>query len=182
MNNRFYSFVGGHAGEWKVTKCQTVIGEGLESVSHLAMRNENLLTPTGTPWVLRGVVSNQRYVTRSEQTSLSTIQAPLQRAEATCAALIPLSKNEAWWKMTQDERREILEERSQHIAIGLKYLPQIARQLHHSRDLGEPFDFLTWFEYAPQHSEIFEELVMALRATEEWKFVTREIDIRLVRA
>src|SRR2546428_7160638 len=29
------------------------------------------------------------------------------------------------------------------------YLPAIARRLYHCRDLGEPFDFLTWFEYAP---------------------------------
>lgn len=57
----------------------------------------------------------------------------------------------------------------------------MARRLHHSRDLGEPFDFLTWFEYAPQHTAAFEELVSELRATEEWKFVEREVDIRLVR-
>ena len=63
----------------------------------------------------------------------------------------------------------------------MKYLPAIARQLHHCRDLGEPFDFLTWFEYAPQHTEAFEELVNELRATEEWQYVDREIDVRLVR-
>ena len=56
-----------------------------------------------------------------------------------------------------------------------------ARQLYHSRDIGEPFDFLTWFEYAPQHSEAFEELVRKLRNTEEWRFVDREVDIRLER-
>jgi len=48
--------------------------------------------------------------------------------------------------LTQDERREIFEERSRHIATGLEYLPAVARRLHHSRDLGGPFDFLTWFE------------------------------------
>jgi len=63
----------------------------------------------------------------------------------------------------------------------LRYLPAVARRLHHSRDLGEPFDFLTWFEYAPEHSAAFEELVVRLRASEEWKYVDREVDIRLVR-
>ena len=48
-------------------------------------------------------------------------------------------------------------------------------------DLGEPFDFLTWFEYAPGDSEAFEELVGALRATEEWRYVEREVDVRLER-
>ncbi|HTD17547.1 MAG TPA: hypothetical protein VK673_20345 [Chthoniobacterales bacterium] len=76
----------------------------------------------------------------------------------------------------------ILEEDSRHIAIGLEYLPAIARRLHHSRELHEPFDFLTWFEYAPEHSAAFEEVVSRLRNTKEWEYVDREIDIRLVRS
>ena len=84
-----------------------------------------------------------------------------------------------WWELTQDERRMIFEERSHHIAVGLRYLPKIARRLYHCHDLGEPFDFLTWFEYAPTDGEVFEELVGTLRETEEWTYVEREIDIRL---
>ena len=62
-------------------------------------------------------------------------------------------------------------------------MPAIARRLHHSRDLGErePFDFLTWFEYALADTAAFDELVAELRATEEWAYVDREIDIRVVR-
>jgi hypothetical protein len=63
----------------------------------------------------------------------------------------------------------------------LTALPAVARRLHHSRELGEPFDFLTWFEYAPEHARSFEELVRRLRETEEWRYVDREIDIRLSR-
>lgn len=81
-----------------------------------------------------------------------------------------------------DERRAILEERSHHIAIGLEYLPAVARRLHHSRDLGDEFDFLAWFEYSSETSEAFEELVARLRRTEEWLFVEREVDIRLTRS
>ncbi len=56
-------------------------------------------------------------------------------------------------------------------------------KLHHCRDLGtdEPFDFLTWFEYATQDSAAFEKLATALRSTIEWTYVEREVDIRLVR-
>ena len=108
-------------------------------------------------------------------------QPALGRPEAVCAALIPIRKSEAWWDLTQDERREIFETRSEHIKTGLRYLPEVARRLRHSRDLGEPFDFLTWFEYAPEYSAAFEELVVSLRASEEWKYVDREVDIRLVR-
>src|SRR5262245_1832065 len=88
----------------------------------------------------------------------------------------------SWWALAQDERRAIFEDRSRHISVGLEYLPAVARRLHHCRDLGEPFDFLTWFEYAPEDAGAFEELVRRLRQTEEWRYVDREIDIRLTRA
>ena len=107
------------------------------------------------------------------------MQAELGRPEATCAALIPIKKSAAWWELTQEERRQIFEDKSHHIAGSLKYLPAIARQLYHCRDLGEPFDFLTWFEYAPAHAAPFEELVGMLRATEEWNYVEREVDVRV---
>ena len=81
----------------------------------------------------------------------------------------------------QDERRAVLEETSHHIAIGLEYLPAIARRLYHSRELGEPFDFLTWFEFAPEHAASFERLVSRLRESAEWRYVDREVDIRLSR-
>jgi chlorite dismutase len=100
---------------------------------------------------------------------------------ATCAALIPISKSEAWWELTQDERRAIFEAHSRHIATGLEYLPAVARGLHHGRDLGGEFDFLTWFEFTPAHAELFQELVGQLRETEEWEYVDREVDIRLAR-
>jgi hypothetical protein len=60
-------------------------------------------------------------------------------------------------------------------------LPGVAKRLHHCRDSGtaQPFDFLTWFEYVPEHEKGFEQLVRELRETEEWSFVEREVDIRL---
>jgi hypothetical protein len=84
--------------------------------------------------------------------------------------------------MAQDERRAIFEDRSRHIALSMKYLPAVARRLHHARDLGEPFDFLTWFEFAPEHEAVFDALLVELRASEEWKYVEHELDIRLTRA
>jgi chlorite dismutase len=95
--------------------------------------------------------------------------------------LIPIKKSETWWELAQDERRRIFEESSHHIASGLEYLPAVARRLHHGRDLGEPFDFLTWFEFAPAEAAGFEELVQRLRATEEWTYVRRDVNIRLAR-
>ena len=51
---------------------------------------------------------------------------------------------------------QCFEERSHHIAIGLEYLPAVARRLYHSRELAEPFDVLTWFEHAPEQADYFE--------------------------
>jgi chlorite dismutase len=132
-------------------------------------------------WVLRGVTSNERYVSRSEHDALVAKQEPLGREASTGAALIPITKTDTWWELPQDERRRIFEESSRHVATGLDYLPEVARRLHHGRDLGEPFDFLTWFEFAPENAAGFEELVRRLRETEEWTYVEREIDIRLAR-
>jgi Chlorite dismutase len=181
MEPRFYTFIAGNFGPWDIVSVRAIVGQSLEIAACLEIQNADLLAaPDGSRWHLRGVTSNQRYVTRPEQVSLAASQAGLGRPEASCAALIPITNTAEWWLLTQDERREIFEARSSHIAIGMKYLPAIARRLHHSRDLGEPFDFLTWFEYAPSDEAAFDDLVVALRSTEEWKYVEREVDIRLV--
>ena len=134
-----------------------------------------------TRWILEGFTSNLRYATRDEVSELRSRQEGLGRPEATCAALIPIKKNQAWWDLAQDERRQIFEETSRHTAIGMDYLPAIARRLHHCRDIGGEFDFLTWFEFAPRDKKAFDDLVGRLRATPEWDFVEREADIRLDR-
>jgi hypothetical protein len=184
VNPRLFSFVGGKTGEWSVVTARAVVGDPLPSVDRLdIVHGAVAVLPEGARWVLRGVTSNERYVTRPEKDELVKKQAALGRPESNHAALIPIRKSAKWWALTQDERRAIFEESSHHIRIGLKYLPAVARRLHHCRDLSEsePFDFLTLFDYAKADATAFEDLVSALRATEEWKFVEREIDIRLVR-
>ena len=179
-----FTFFGGSTGSWRITKLSAVRGEGLPAARYVAVFEG--ATPVPGPseaiWVLRGVTSNERYTTKAEHAVLATRQPEIGRPEATEAALIPIRKSDAWWTLSQDERRAIFEERSKHIATSLAYLPVVARRLHHGRDLGEPFDFLTWFEYAPGDAAAFEELVDRLRATEEWSYVDREVDIRLTRA
>ncbi len=39
------------------------------------------------------------------------------------------------------------------MSIGTEYLPSVARNLHQSRDLGEPFG-LNWFEHAPEDAVV----------------------------
>ena len=168
MINPNYLFLGGKHGAWKVTRMIPYRGTALETVERVDVVNgEFNAQPADTSWMLRGFTSNVRYATGAEVKTLKARQEGLNRPESTCAALIPIKKTAAWWDLPQDERRAIFEETSHHTAIGLDYLPAIARRLHHSRDLGEPFDFITWFEFAPKHQEVFDELLLRLRATKE---------------
>ncbi|ADB15561.1 hypothetical protein Psta_0876 [Pirellula staleyi DSM 6068] len=182
QNPRLFSFVGSDVGTWKVTSQRTIVGEALPSVARVEVVAGDVAAAE-SGWVLRGATSHERYVTRSEKNELLRKQVALGRAEATSGAILPIRKNDKWWALTQEERRAIFEETSHHIAIGMKYLPAVARRLHHCRDLSrvEPFDFITLFDFAPADSSAFDDMLTSLRATEEWKYIDREIDIRLER-
>ena len=185
MNTRMFTFIGGASGPWRVVTIRPVAGENLAAVQRLdILPSATTELPAGAAWQLRGVTSHERYVTRVEHDRLVAKQPALGRPPATCAALVPIRKSAAWWALAQDERRRIFEDSSRHVALGLEYLPAIARRLHHCRDLSqdEPFDFLTWFEYAPSDAAAFDTLLAALRASEEWAYVAREVDIRLEHA
>lgn len=176
-------FEGGRTGPWRVTGTRIVKGIGLAPVDRLAV---SVADHKGTPapeagWRLQGACSNLRYTTSSESQALRSIQPELGRGDANHATLIPIRKSQAWWDLAQDERRAIFEETSHHTKIGMRYLPAIARRLHHSRDLDEPFDFLTWFEFVPGDEPAFDDLLEQLRATYEWTYVEREVEIRLIR-
>jgi hypothetical protein len=174
------TFVAGATGAWRIDALKAISGEALSPAPRLDVREGILLEPAGA-WALCAVSGHVRYVERAEKTALDPLSPPLGRPEATRAALIPIRKSDAWWALPQDERRAIFEARSRHIAGSLPYLPRIARRLYHARERGEPFDFLTWFEFAPEHEAAFDELLAFLRGQEEWQFVEREVELRLSR-
>lgn len=184
-NPRLFSFVGSDRGRWRVTDQATLKGDPMPMAAAVDVRNQwvsrsDSTVDVGRSWVLHGVTSNERYVTGAEKRGLLPIQPDLGRGEATSAVMIPMRKNSEWWSLPQDERRNIFV-RSRHNDVGMKALPAIARRLHHCRDLatsGE-FDFVTWFEFAPDHRDIFNQLIDSLRTTEEWSYVDHEIEIRM---
>jgi hypothetical protein len=184
MSTRMFSFRGGDAGPWRVVEMKSIAGEPLPAARKLAIASgpEHPPDPKAA-WVLRGITSNERYVDRGERGQIVAKLLGLGRPEASRAALIAVRKNEAWWALTQEERLSIFKEQSHHTRIGLQYFPELARRLHHCRDLSEhePFDFLTWFEFEPAQEAQFDKLLAGLRAIAEWKYVEREVDIRLVR-
>jgi chlorite dismutase len=174
------TFIGGAAGPWRIDSSTAVTGEGLPPAERLEVR-EGIVSASAGTWRLAGVAGHTRYAERAEKARLDPVSPPLGRPEATQAAIIPIRKSSAWWALPQDERRAIFEQRSHHIQDSLAFLPRIARRLYHARDLGQPFDFITWFEFAPEHARAFDELVAMLRTREEWTYVDREVDIRLSR-
>src|SRR3954466_3177907 len=159
----FTIFRGGQSGAWRVTRLAAGKGESLAPTPSLSGTPSDSIAPPILPrhtgWRLAGTASHVRYVERAEKEQLSAVQAGLGRPEAKLAALIPIRKSAAWWELTQEERRKIFEDKSHHIASSLRFLPAIARQLYHCRELGGAFDFLTWFEYRLAHESLFEEVV-----------------------
>lgn len=182
MTPRVWFFAGGKTGQFAVSKMSAVRGEPLPSASRLYVGQEGG-AESDAAFTLRGTVSNERYTTREEKTELLRRQVAIGREEARQGAFIAIKKNEAWWALTQDERRAVFEEQSSHIKIGLGALPQVARRLHHCRDLDEaaPFDFLTWFDFQASDVGAFDDLLGALRCTEEWKYIEREVELRVER-
>jgi hypothetical protein len=172
---------GGPSGGWQVTSHRAVIGQDLAPVERVDVAVAPAVPALDAAWVLPSVVSNTRYTTRSEAVALRAAQPGLGRPAATRAVLIPIRKSEQWWALAQDERREIFEETSHHIAIGTRALPAVARRLHHCRDLGGEFDFLTWFEFAPVDEPVFDAVLAALRDSPEWQWVDREVELRMDR-
>ena len=184
MSTRLFSFRGGDTGRWRVAAMEARAGAPLPTASRLEIATSaEMPSDSQASWILRGITSNERYAVREERTEIVARQLELGRPEATRAALIAIRKNEAWWALTQDKRLNIFKTQSHHTRIGMQHFPTLARRLHHCRDLSdhEPFDFLTWFEYTPAEEATFNRLVAGLRAIEEWKYVEREVDIRLMR-
>jgi len=181
MNPRLTHFYAGLEGTWCIREIRKIKGPSLPDAERLLITDSN--GNLDGKWLLRGVRSNSRYTSAEEKAQLELRQEGLGRSTSTFAVLIPIKKTEEWWLLSQDQRREIFEEQSKHTSVGLNYLPAIARRLYHCRDLStdEPFDFLTWFEFSPDHERDFDELLVHLRTSREWDFVEREVDIRLQR-
>src|SRR5690606_799004 len=103
----------------QVTAMHTLTGEPLAPAERLNLiDSQEFPERRGAAWLLSGITSYDRYLTRGEKAALTGKQPDLGQPEATCAALIPIRKNAAWWSLTQEERREILETQSRHIQTG----------------------------------------------------------------
>lgn len=132
---------------------------------------------SGTPLEtgLRGVVQHLHYTTVDERTDLTArSRTELPPASGTTAVLIPIRKSAAWWALAHDERGAYFHKA--HTQIGAPYVETIFRKLYHSRYLGSPYDFLTYFEFPNDSADYFRQLLKELRETSEWRYVEDEFE------
>ena len=93
MNARLFSFIGGVTGAWRVVSMSTIVGAPVPDVTRLDITAATVPEPSdGAEWVLRGLTSSERYVTRSEKDQFVARQPTLGRPHATRAALIPIRR------------------------------------------------------------------------------------------
>ena len=123
---------------------------------------------------LRGVVQHLHYTTLEERTDL-TARSRTELAPGATAVLIPIRKSPEWWALAHDQRGAHFHQH--HTPIGAPYVERIFRKLYHSRYLGSPYDFLTYFEFPPEDADYFRQLLADLRATEEWKYVEHQHEV-----
>ena len=97
MTSLIHMFVGGTTGKWRVERVSAIIGPALTPVSRLTIFDgDQSTTPEEGVWLLRGVMSYERYVHRAERSALVARQPDLGRPNATCAALIPVNHFIPW--------------------------------------------------------------------------------------
>lgn len=160
------AFVAGFEGLWLVEGMTAPVGEPLAPAARLSVVEGPAAEIAEGRWVLRGVVSGQGEDARADQL-------PLGRPDARCAALLAVRMSPAWWERAAEDRRAL--------SANIQHGPAISRRIHRARDRDEPFDVLTWFEFAPDLQSELNEVVARLRESEEWSYVERDVELRLIR-
>jgi hypothetical protein len=160
------AFVGGFEGLWLIEGMSTPVGEPLAPAARLAVLEGPAAEVAEGRWVLRGIVAGQGEDARADQL-------PLGRPEARCATLLAVRMSPEWWARAEEDRRAL--------SANIEHGPAISRRLHRARGRDEPFDVLTWFEYAPDVQPELDDVVARLRDSEEWSYVERDVELRMIR-
>lgn len=81
-----------------MTQLRAVTGDTLVPVDRLLLTEgaSSIVSDRDDAWALRGCTSHGRYTTAAEASTLGAVQEILGRAQATCAALIPIRKSQEW--------------------------------------------------------------------------------------
>jgi hypothetical protein len=136
---------------------------------------------------LEGAERAPRY-TSAELNDFAYKHAATRRSgrHAPCAFIVPISKTAEWWARNALERHAFFYPHVDgatgaavpgHAQAAEAGIPTIFRRLFHNPDgygRNGQYDFITYFECAPEHVETFTRIHEALRDTAknpEWRFV-----------
>jgi hypothetical protein len=144
----------------------------------LARIDTEMHVEQGQPIVFYGKTKPLQYTCPAQVASLA--HAHGEFASGASAVVIPIRKSEAWWALSEEQRHVHFREGAGHTHTGAPYVDRIYRKLFHSREMGLPYDFVTYFEFAPEDADYFRELLAGLRdpiKNPEWQFVEWECEI-----
>jgi hypothetical protein len=184
---------------YTIESCRAVIGPvptigpDLEAMLRIESAEPVHLPGIDPGHVFRGTAQHLNYTAAPQRADLEARSRPPIESPGTVCVMIPIAKSPAWWKLTPDERTACFQQASQHhqhAAIGAPYVERIYRKLYHSRYNGGPespipYDFVTYFEFEPEHTQAFQDLLTGLRDTNlnpEWAYVEHEFEVWMLRS
>ena len=148
------AFVGGHDGPWRIDGITAWRGEPLPPAAHLAVVDAPADDAgAGATWALRGTVVGPAVEGSPEDTGTRF------------AALLALRTDSA----------------ADGLADALAQLPSTVGRIVDADGGGEPFDLLGWYELTADELDGFSRHLVALRQSERWTAVEREVEVRAVR-
>jgi len=137
---------------------------------------------TVLPLVYQGGTQDLRYTSPAQKASLA--HAHGEFSGGATAVIIPIRKSEEWWALPEERRRAHFRDGAGHTHTGAPYVDRVYRKLFHSRGMGLPYDFVTYFEFAREDADYFRELLAGLRDPQrnpEWRYVEWECEFWLTK-
>lgn len=181
-DEKIFHYVGGTSGPWRITKIDTQIGLPLRAASHVDINVGPLASqPFNASWILRGVASSTRFITRDDASEFTLTSSPSHQSQTPCAALILIRRCYEWWNLDKAERTEFQKDREDLLHTNVPFFSTIAKRFQFQRKRNESFDFMAWIEYEASDAALLDEIASTFRRSREWFFVDREIDIRMER-
>lgn len=103
MSSRVWYFVCSDDGDWEIGSKTSIRGDDPlpSTAKYVTIQSAAIVPKNSDPsisaaWVLRGVTSNERYVTKEEKAGLVAKQAGIGRESCRHAAVILIRKSPAW--------------------------------------------------------------------------------------
>ena len=151
---------GGASGAWQVDRIDPVRGPSLDRVARVAVFDGAAAIAAGSTadaaWILRGTTGHVRYLEQHEnRAGVDPARPRSPGGDARRADPDPQGRRVVGARAGRAAGASRGSARATSRS-ACATCPRLRGACYHSRELGEPFDFLTWFEFAPEHASAFE--------------------------